>query len=111
MTESILESIKLLLGLTKEQDYFDNQLIMHINTVIAVLRQIGVADDKEFYVTGYDESWDDYIEGNKDLDAVKSYIAHKVRIMWDPPSGAAKEATDNIISELEWRLSVMVDPK
>ena len=40
--DSILTSIKKLLGITEEYDHFDQDLILHINSVFGILTQLGV---------------------------------------------------------------------
>lgn len=110
--ESILTSIKNLLGIVEEQKDFDAQIIIHINSVLGFLTQIGVGPVEGFSIQDDTAAWTDYIpeEGQK-LEAVKSYIYLKVRLMFDPPTSSALiENTNKLISELEWRLSVSVDP-
>ena len=42
MEESILTSIKKLLGITEDYEQFDTDIIIHINSVFMILTQIGV---------------------------------------------------------------------
>jgi hypothetical protein len=109
--ESILTSIKKLLGIAEEYDHFDSDIIMHINSVFMILTQLGVGPAGGFRIEGEDAEWNDYLENNLLLESVKSYMYMKVRLMFDPPqSSAAMEAMNRLISELEWRISVTVDP-
>lgn len=110
--ESILTSIKKLLGIAEEYEHFDNDIIMHINSVFMILTQLGVGPSKGFMITDSSASWDDFLPEDKGkLEAVKTYMYMKVKLMFDPPtSSAAMEATNRIVSELEWRLNVAVDP-
>lgn len=109
MTESILTSIKKLLGIEKDYDHFDADLIMHINSVLSILAQIGVGPTKGFSITGADEKWEDYVDLTT-FSLVKSYIYLKVKLLFDPPlSSAAMEAINRQISEFEWRLHVAAD--
>ena len=110
--ESILTSIKKLLGIAEEYEHFDNDIIMHINSVFMILTQLGVGPSKGFVITDSSASWDDYLpEGGEKLQAVKTYMYMKVRLMFDPPtSSAVMESMNRMISELEWRLNVAVDP-
>lgn len=109
--ESILTSIKKVLGIAEEYDHFDPDIIMHINSVFVILAQIGVGPKGGFRIEGEDAEWSDYLDDNMLLENVKTYIAMRVRLMFDPPqSSAAIESMNRIISELEWRISVTVDP-
>ena len=110
--ESILTSIKKLLGIAEEYEHFDNDIIMHINAVFMILTQLGVGPSKGFVITDSSASWDDFLpEGGEKLQAVKTYMYMKVRLMFDPPtSSAVMESMNRMINELEWRLNVAVDP-
>ena len=109
METSILNSIKLLLGLTAEYTPFDQQLIMHINSVFSILNQLGVGTDDPFMITGAEETWSDFCtEG--DIEAVKEYIFCKVRLILAPPGESfVVEAFNKRIEELEWRMNVKED--
>lgn len=109
METSILNSIKLLLGLTAEYTPFDQQLIMHINSVFYVLNQLGVGPDAPFTISSAEDRWDDFkLEG--DIEAVKEYIFCKVRLIFDPPGNSfVVEAFNKRIEELEWRMNVRED--
>lgn len=112
MTESILTSIKKLLGIDENYKHFDPDLIMHINSVFSILTQIGVGPANGFSITGADETWDNFITGNtcKFL-LVKSYVHLKVKLLFDPPLGSAViESINRQISEFEWRLFIAADP-
>lgn len=112
MNESILTSIKKLLGITSEYDHFDADLIIHINSVFFILRQLGVGPEEGFNITGDIETWSDYLEDIDKLSLVKTYIHLKVKLIFDPPqSSFVTEAINKQISEYEWRLNVEVDPK
>ena len=109
--ESILTSIKKLLGITEEYTHFDADLIMHINSVFMILNQLGVGPAEGFIIEDKTMYWEDYIEDPTQLQAVKSYMYMKVRLLFDPPlSSAVMEAMNRTISEFEWRLNVAVDP-
>lgn len=104
---SILYSIKKLLGIMPDYKQFDTDIIMHINSVFMVLNQLGVGPDKGFRITDSTSKWTDYISDTDNLDAVKSYIHLKVKIIFDPPlSGTVMEAHKQMIAELEWRLNI-----
>ena len=105
--DSILTSIKKLLGITEEYEHFDSDLIMHINTVFMVLNQLGVGPAKGFFVIDKADVWEDFLpEESGNLEAVKSYVYMKVKQMFDPPTNSVvMESMNRMISELEWRLN------
>lgn len=108
--ESILDSIKKLLGLSSDYDQFDDDLILHINSVFLNLTQLGVGPENGFMITGDGETWDEFIEDDVRLQAVKSYMYLKVKLLFDPPlSSAVIESTNRMIAEFEWRLNVAAD--
>ena len=102
--ESILDSIKKLLGIQPEYRAFDEDLIIHINTVFIILNQLNIGPEEGFMIVDGSESWDDFIKGVNET-MVKTYIYLKVRLMFDPPtSGVLIDSMNSMISELEWRL-------
>ncbi|MDD2298542.1 MAG: hypothetical protein PHU69_02765 [Fermentimonas sp.] len=109
--ESILTSIKKMLGIADEYTHFDADLIMHINSVLAILTQIGVGPAEGFSIEDKEDVWTDFIQQSPKLEFVKSYTYMKVKLLFDPPlSSAVIESTNRMISELEWRIQVAVDP-
>lgn len=111
--ESILTSIKKLIGITEDYKHFDTDLIIHINSVFMILSQMGIGPDNGFSISDETTTWNDYLpEGNKNFEAVKTYICLKTRIVFDPPqSSSTMEAMKQTISELEWRLNVEAERK
>lgn len=110
--DSILTSIKKLLGITEDYTHFDSDLIMHINSVFMILTQIGVGPAGGFTITDKSTVWNDYLPEGSGIEAVKTYMSLKVRLLFDPPnSSAIMDAMNRSANELEWRLNVAVDPK
>lgn len=110
--ESILTSIKKLLGISKEYEHFDADLIMHINSVFLILTQLGVGPKNGFIIEDDSAIWTDFIEDTTQLQAIKSYIFLKVKLLFDPPlSSSVLEANHRMISELEWRLNIAAETK
>ena len=108
--DSILTSIKKLLGIDEEYTQFDNDIIMHINTVFLNLTQLGVGPEEGFLIEDDAATWDDFIGDSNQLQAVKTYVYLKVKLLFDPPlSSSVIESINRIISELEWRLNVAVE--
>ena len=110
--ESILTSIKKLLGISEDYTQFDDDIIMHINSVFLNLTQLGVGPETGFSIEDDSAEWSEFmdIENNAQLHAVKSYMYLKVKLLFDPPlSSAVIESTNRMIAELEWRLNVAVE--
>lgn len=109
--ESILTSIKKLLGIAEEYTHFDADLIMHINSVLSILTQIGVGPAEGFSIKDDSSVWEDFVPENSKLELIKSYMYMKVKLLFDPPlSSAVIESTNRMTSELEWRIQVAADP-
>ena len=103
--ESILTSIKKLLGIDAQYTHFDADLVMHINTVLMILTQMGVGPSDGFTIEDDSTTWNEFIPDMKNFEAVKTYIHLKVKLIFDPPtSSAVIESINRMISELEWRL-------
>lgn len=108
--DSILTSVKKLLGIAEEYTHFDADLIMHINSVFAILTQLGVGPEAGFAITDDSAVWSDFIADNTKLGFVKSYTHLKVKLLFDPPlSSSVTDAMNRLISELEWRITVEAD--
>ena len=108
--ESILTSIKKLLGPEEDYTHFDPDIIMHINMAIMSLTQLGVGPSAGFVITGVSELWSDLLGDRKDIESAKAYVYLKVRLIFDPPtSGFLIDAIERQLRELEWRLNVQVD--
>lgn len=109
--ESILASVKKVLGIDEIHTAFDEDIIIHINSVFAILQQMGVGPENGFSISDDSAIWTDYIADVNQLNFVKSYIYLKVRLLFDPPvSSGAIESMNKLISELEWRLFIATDP-
>lgn len=108
--DSILTSIKKLLGIAEEYNHFDGDLIMHINSVFSILTQLGVGPSEGFYIEDDGTTWDEFTNDVKTLNNVKSYMYLKVKLLFDPPlSSAVMESMNRSISEFEWRLNVAAE--
>lgn len=108
--ESILTSVKKMLGITEEYTHFDEDLIMHINSVFMILTQLGVGPSNGFYIEDDHDEWYDFIQEDALMESVKSYMKLKVEMLFDPPSSsAAMEAKNRLINEFEWRLNVQAE--
>lgn len=110
--DSILTSVKKIIGISEEDESFDTDLIIHINSVLMILNQLGVGPEDGFSITDKSAVWTDVIGDNKLIEAVKTFVGLKVRLIFDPPtSSAVLDSINKTISELEWRINVMVENK
>lgn len=110
--DSILTSIKKLLGIDEAYTHFDPDIVIHINSVLMILHQMGVGPSGGFIIEDETAVWGEFIPDASPvkLEAVKSYIYLKVRLLFDPPlSSAVIESINRQISELEWRLHVAAE--
>ena len=109
--ESILTSIKKLLGIAEEYTHFDNDIIMHINSVFTTLTQLGVGPSEGFYIEDDSTYWTDFIEDMTKIQAIKTYIYLKVKLVFDPGSigSSTLAAYERQIQELEWRLNLIAE--
>ena len=110
--ESILASVKHQLGPEEEYEHFDPELILFINSVLAEFTQMGVGPAKGFEIHDATETWHDFMGDDPRLNFVKSWVTLKVKMLFDPPqSSALIDSANRLLSELEWRINVSVDPK
>lgn len=108
--ESILTSIKKLLGLTEEYEHFDPEIVMHINSVFMDLRQIGVGPEEGFFIEDETSVWTDFVPEIGKIEAVKSYMYLRVRLLFDPPANSSLlESMNRQIEKFEWRLNIAAD--
>ena len=112
MEESILKTIKKLLGVDPEYDSFDTDITVFINSALGILNQLGVGPEGGFSISGDTETWSDYIADNPvTLEMAKTYIYLKTRLAFDPPqSSGVIEAIKAQTAEIEWRLLVENEP-
>lgn len=107
MQDSILKSIKKLIGISDEDTSFDLDLIIHINSVFVALNQIGVGPKNVFSIINDQSVWNDFINDETNINNVITYVYLKVRILFDPPSNSSVlSSIERLLTELEWRLSV-----
>ena len=110
METSILTSIKKMLGVAEDYTEFDEDIITHINSVFLNLTQLGVGPEEGFMIEDNTAVWEDFIVDSIRLQAVKTYMYLKVKLLFDPPlSSSVTESFTRMIAELEWRLNVAVD--
>jgi hypothetical protein len=108
MEPSILISVKKVLGIAPEYLAFDQDVLMHINTAISTLTQLGIGPIDGYTVDSVDDVWDDFISPtDHQANAAKSYIFLRVRMLFDPPQTSYLiDAMTKQVQELEWRLNI-----
>ena len=104
--ESILDSIKKVLGIQPNYDVFDLDILMHINSVFNILHQLGIGPDAGFAIQDEHDTWNTFLKDDPLLNTVKTYVYLRVKMIFDPPSTSfTQQAIKEQIQELEWRLS------
>lgn len=104
---SILNSVKKVLGFEPDYTAFDTDILMHINTILMILYQFGVGPKTPVMVEDSSTTWDVFLDGRTDLNAVATYVYMRVRLLFDPPTSSfVIDAMTKQYKELEWRLTV-----
>jgi hypothetical protein len=110
LTDSILDTVKKTIGIDPENTAFDIDITTALNSVLTILRQLGV-ETGITRVNDNSSTWTELIPEKYDLDTVKSYVCLRVRMLFDPPtSSGISTAIQEQIKELEWRINFEVDP-
>lgn len=107
MIASILTSIKKSLNLAEDYEAFDEDIIMHINSVFSTMNQLGVGPTQGFMIEDKEATWDAFLGSDPRLNNIKTYVYLRVRLLFDPPStGYHTKALEDQIKQLEWRMNV-----
>lgn len=111
MTDSILLTIKKMLGIAEEYVAFDIDLIVNINSVFFTLNQLGVGPREPYRINGSKETWNDFLQDQREnLPAVETYVYLKTRLLFDPPTNSfLVDAIQKQCDELEWRMNIQVE--
>lgn len=108
--DSILNSVKKVLGILPSYEYYDTDLIIHINSALSILNQYGVGNECGYQISGPENTWDEFMGSDPRLNPVKTFVYMKVRLVFDPPaSSSAQSALQDVINELESRIIYTVD--
>lgn len=105
--DSILSTIRKMIGPSASYEVFDTDLIIYINSAFSRLCQLGIGQTEiPFKITGAEETWDDFMSPDDGLIGnVKEYIYLKTKMLFDPPaSGTAANAHQAQIDMLEWTM-------
>ena len=110
ITNSILNSQKKLLGIDPDYKVFDDDLIMHINTIFGTLHQLGVGPEDQFYIDSALETWSGFTTNDKEIQEVKTYMYLSLRLLFDPPANSfVYSGMKQQLDEYTWRLTVKAD--
>ena len=108
--DGILELVRKLVGCGDVASPFDFDLLVHINSVLFILTQLGVGPTGGL-IANENSKWTEFLPEGVKLELVKTFVYMKVKLMFDPPSSSsALDSMTKLISELEWRILVAVDP-
>ena len=108
--ESILTTIKTMLGIPEDETHFDQDIKININSVFMTLNQLGVGPSNGFFISDSTKTWSDFLQDQTDVEAVKSYMYLKVKLIFDPPSTSfVLDSMERQIKEWEWRLNAQVE--
>ena len=111
MEESILKTIKQLIGCPDDFEQFDLDLTIHINSAFATLTNLGVGPKEGYRITGQDNVWSEFEDDAKKLSLIKDYVYIKTRLLFDPPtSGSLMDSLKEQLNEMEWRLYILYYP-
>ena len=107
---SILTSIKKILGIQDYYDNFDSDLILCINSALAILTQLGVGPEEGFTISNASATWQDFAGEDPRLEMMKSFVHLRVRLLFDPPQNASlADAMEKMAKEFEWRILVAAE--
>lgn len=108
--DSILKSIKGFLGIQEEDNDFDQDVLLHVNTMLSNLYQIGVGEEPK-HIFSDEETWTDLFSNEPELiDLIKEYIFLKTKLLFDPPSSSfVLNALSEQINEVQWRINMQTE--
>lgn len=108
--ESILKTISHMIGPSEDYDYFDKDLIIHINAALSRLCQLGVGPKTPFHITDENDVWTDFINEEGFMEDVKTFIYLSVKHDFDPPQNSfLMDALEKKIEKLEWLLNSVAE--
>ena len=107
MNDSILTSIKKMLGIVEADEAFDSEIIMHINTAFMVLEQLGIGPAGGFSISDKTATWSEYWPDARRFEAVKSYVYLRVKLLFDSTNlnSYVIQSINQQIEEYQWRLN------
>lgn len=110
---SVLSSVKKLIGIPEDEESFDIDVILNINAASSTLFQLGILE-RPYTITSKEDTYDDLIPGASEdvINQIKMYFVYKTRLGFDPPSSATlTEVLKEMIKEAEYRLMISFNPE
>lgn len=106
----ILNDVKEMLGISSDDDHFDTNIIIDINTAFSILNQLGAGPVEGFQIISEEDVWDEFTSDTILLNKVKTYVFLKTKMLFDPPSSSSLiESINNLLNELEFRINTYVE--
>ena len=106
MSDSILNTTKKILGIEADYTAFDPDILIHINSVFSTLYDLGIGPENGFAIDDAAATWDSFLNGDKRLNSVKTYVYLRVRLLFDPPTTSYLiNSMKEQVQELEWRIN------
>lgn len=108
--DSILDTVKKTIGLAPEIPDFDQDIILHTNSILSVLTQIGIGPEEGFVISDSSQTWKDFLGEDPNLEMVKSYVCNRVRLIFDPPTNSnVTQALEKQCTEFETRANYVYE--
>ena len=105
--DSILDSVKKMIGPSVDYTVFDDDLIMIINAVFNILKQLGIGPAGGYQIESKDDLWTDFMPTGPKLNMIKTYMYAKVRLIFDPPQNSTiSQALKDVVNEVEFRANI-----
>lgn len=110
MGESILATIKKMLGLEADYTPFDTDIIVLINSAFMTLNQLGVGPKEGFCIKDFTSTWGEFVTNNIMMNSVQEYVYMKVKMIFDPPGNSfVMSAMQERCKEYETRLNIQAE--
>jgi hypothetical protein len=107
VSESILDSTKKVLNIEKDYTAFDQDIIMHINSVFSTLNQLGIGPVGGYAIVDAEPTWSAFFGDDPKFNSVKTYVFLKVKLLFDPPGTSYLiQSMERQVQEFEWRINV-----
>lgn len=107
-TDSILDSVKKVLSINPTDTSFDDQVILHINSVLSTLNQLGVGPSVGFMIEDNTATWTQFLGTDPTLNNIKTYVCLSARMYFDPPQTSfVIDAMEKQLLELTVRINTL----
>lgn len=114
LSDSILSSVKKLIGISEEDESFDLDIMFNINAASSTLFQLGVLKNP-YTVTSKEDTYSDLIPGGTEdvINQVKMYYVYKTKLGFDSSTltSTVIQVLKEMINEAEYRLMISFNPE